>query len=105
MDNLSLEEVRHIAALARVRFTDDELETMRRQLSDILVQFDVLERVDTGGVEPTGHASGITSVMRPDEPSPGIAVEDALANAPRREGDFVRVRAVLQDRGDSTGAE
>ena len=102
---LTLDDVRHIAALARVRFTDDELETMRRQLSDILVQFTVLERVDTDGVEPTGHASGITSVMRPDEPRPSIAVEDALANAPLRQEDFVRVRAVLQDTGDSTDAD
>ena len=102
---LTLDDVRHIAALARVRFTDDELETMRRQLSDILVQFTVLERVDTDGVEPTGHASGITSVMRPDDPRPSIAVEDALANAPLRQEDFVRVRAVLQDTGDSTDAD
>ena len=102
---LSLEDVRHIAALARVRFTDDELETMRRQLSDILVQFTVLERVDTEGVEPTGHASGITSVMRPDEPRSGITTEHVLANAPHRQDDFVRIRAVLQDTGDSTEAD
>ena len=102
---LSLEDVRHIAALARVRFTDDELEKMRRQLSDILVQFTVLKRVDTECVEPTGHASGITSVMRPDEPRSGIHAEDALANAPHRQDDFVRIRAVLQVTGDSTEAE
>ena len=102
---LSLEDVRHIAALARVRFTDTELETMRRQLSDILVQFTVLERVDTEGVEPTGHASGITSVMRPDDTHPGIDVEDALANAPLRQDDFVRIRAVLQETGGSTEVE
>ncbi len=99
---LSLDDVRHIAALARVRFTDAELETMRRQLSDILVQFTALERVDTEGVEPTGHASGITSVMRPDEPRSGISAGDALANAPQRQDDFVRIRAVLQETGDST---
>ena len=102
---LSLEEVRHIASLARVRFTDEEPETMRRQLSDILVQFTVLGRVDTEGVEPTGHASGITSVMRDDEPRQSIPVEDALGNAPQVQDDFVRVRAVLQETGDSTEAE
>ena len=102
---LSLEDVRHIAALARVRFTDAELETMRRQLSDILVQFTVLERVDTEGVEPTGHASGITSVMRTDEPRPSIDADEALANAPLRQDDFVRIRAVLQETGGSTEVE
>ena len=78
---------------------------MRRQLSDILVQFTVLERVDTEGVEPTGHASGITSVMRTDEPLPSIDADEALANAPLRQDDFVRIRAVLQETGGSTEVE
>ncbi len=103
--DLSLEDVRHIAALARVRFTEAELEIMRRQLSDILVQFTALERVDTEGIEPTGHVSGITTVMRADEPHPGITVEDAIANAPHRQEDFVRIRAVMQERGDSAEGE
>ena len=64
---LTDEEVRHVAALARVAMTDDEVELMRSQLSNILDHVDVLNQVDTEGVEPTGHSVDVTSVMRDDE--------------------------------------
>ena len=93
---LTTEEVRHLAALARVGMTDDEIETMRDQMSNILENFDVLREVDTDSVEPTGHSAGVTSVMRDDVVAESSPREEALANAPRREDDFVRVRAVLE---------
>ena len=93
---LSLDEVRNIAALARVRMTDEELERMRDQMSNILENFDVLQEVDTEGVDPTGHSSGINTVMRDDDPRESVPVEDVLANAPDREEDFIRIRAVLE---------
>ena len=93
---INAEEVRHIALLARVRMTDEEVELMRDKMSNILGHFDVLQQVDTEGVEPTGHSADLESVMRDDEPAPSRDIEDVLANAPRREGDFVRVRAVLE---------
>ena len=93
---LSIEEVRHIALLARVAMTDEELERMRDQMSNILEQFDVLQQVDTKGVEPTGHFADLESVMRDDEVRPSASKEDVLANAPHREDDFLRVRAVLE---------
>ena len=93
---ITSEEVRHIAALARVGMTDEEVERMREQLSVILEQFDVLEQVDTDGVEPTGHTVGVSSIMRDDRSRESSPIEDMLANAPDREGDLVRVRAVLE---------
>ena len=93
---LTTEEVRHLAVLARVGMTDDEIETMRDQMSNILENFDVLREVDTDSVEPTGHSVGVTSVMRDDVVAESSPRDEALANAPRREGDFVRVRAVLE---------
>ena len=93
---LTTEEVRHLAALARVGMTEDEIETMRDQMSNILENFDVLREVDTDSVEPTGHSVGVTSVMRDDVVAESSPRDEALANAPRREGDFVRVRAVLE---------
>jgi aspartyl-tRNA(Asn)/glutamyl-tRNA(Gln) amidotransferase subunit C len=93
---LSTDEVRHIALLARVGMTDEEVERMRDQLSNILGHFDSLQQLDTGAVEPTGHSVGVESVMREDRARESSTREDALANAPRREGDFVRVRAVLE---------
>ena len=93
---LTTEEVRHLAVLARVGMTDQEIERMRDQMSNILDHVDVLQQADTEGVEPTGHSAGLESVMREDEAAPSRPIEDVLANVPRREGDFVRVRAVLE---------
>ena len=93
---LTTEEVRHIALLARVGMTDDEVELMRDQLSDILAQFEALSRVDTGDLEPTGHSVDLLSVMRDDVARPSLSREETLANAPNREGDLVRVKAVLE---------
>ena len=94
--SLTIEEIRHIAALARVGMSDSEIDSMRRQISDILEHFDVLKKIDTEGVEPTGHSIALQSVMRDDRAEPSCGIEDMLANAPRRDGDFVRVRAVLE---------
>ena len=92
---ITTEEVRHIATLARVGMTDDEVERMRDQMSNILEQFDVLSRVDTGGVESTGSLTGQT-IMRKDRVEPSSDRDDLLSNAPRRQEDLIRVRAVLE---------
>lgn len=93
---LSKEEVRHLAILARVGMTDEDIEKLQGQLSNILDNFQVLQEVDTSSVQPTGHAANVNTVMREDEPRPSAPKEDVLANAPRREDDFVRVKAVLE---------
>ena len=93
---LTEEEVRHVAALARIAMTDDEVELMRSQLSNILEHVSVLNEVDTDGVEPTGHSVDVTSVMRDDEVGDSSPMEDVLANAPSRQDDFIRVKAVLE---------
>ena len=93
---LTTEEVRHIALLARVGMTDDDVEQMRDQLSDILAQFEALSRVDTGDLEPTGHSVDLLSVMREDVSRPSFDRDETLANAPNREGELVRVKAVLE---------
>ena len=95
-EKLTTDEVRHIALLARVGMTDEEVELMRDQLSDILAQFEALSRVDTGDLEPTGHSVDLLSVMREDVARPSFSREETLANAPNREGDLVRVKAVLE---------
>ncbi len=93
---LTSDEVRHIAALARVAMTDGEIERMRDQLSNILGHFDVLQEVDTTDVEPTGHSAGLETVMRDDIAHVSLSRDDVLANAPRSEDGFIRVRAVLE---------
>ena len=69
---------------------------MSDQMADILESIEVLRQVDTEGVEPTGHSVDLDSVMREDVSSDSIPLEDALSNAPLIEGDFIRVRAVLE---------
>ena len=90
-------QVQHIAALARIALTDAETEAFTRQLSDILDQFQTLQSLDTAGVEPTAHVAGLDTVLRDDEPAAPLDVADTLRNAPRRHGDFFRVRAVLDE--------
>jgi len=93
---LSREEVLHIAQLARVALTEDEITRLSEQLSNLLEHFEVLQRVDTEGVPPTAQSVTLQGVMREDEVLPSLPPEDVLANAPRREGDCFRVRAVLE---------
>jgi aspartyl-tRNA(Asn)/glutamyl-tRNA(Gln) amidotransferase subunit C len=93
---LSREEVLHIARLARVALTEEEITRMSEQLSDLLEHFEVLQKVDTEGVEPTAQSVSLQSIMREDEVRSSLLPEDVLANAPRREGDCFRVRAVLE---------
>lgn len=93
---LTADEVRHIALLARVGMTDDEVERMRDTLSDILAQFEALRQVDTGDLEPTAHSVNLLSVMRDDAAGQSLDRDAALANAPNRQGDLVRVKAVFE---------
>ena len=96
MTEISSDEVRHLALLCRVAMTDDDVELMRDQMSNILSNISILNEVDTEGVEPTGHSVDLVSVMREDEVAPSTDIEEILSNAPTLEGDFIRVRAVLE---------
>ena len=93
---LSREEVLHIARLARLGLTEEDVDKFREQLSNILKNFDILRQVDTTDVPPTAQSIALQSVMRDDEVTPSLSQDDILANAPRREGDSFRVRAVLE---------
>ena len=94
---LDRDQVAHIASLARIGIADDELDTYVEQLSSIIDQFEVLAELDTAGVEPTGHAGNLRGVMREDAPNSSLSSDEALSNAPRREGEFFRVKAVLEE--------
>jgi aspartyl-tRNA(Asn)/glutamyl-tRNA(Gln) amidotransferase subunit C len=94
---LSREEVLHIARLARLGLTETEVNQLREQLSKILENFEVLQQVDTTDIPPTAQAIPLQNVMRrDDEVIPSLPPSQILANAPRREKDFFRVRAVLE---------
>jgi aspartyl-tRNA(Asn)/glutamyl-tRNA(Gln) amidotransferase subunit C len=92
---LSADEVRYIARLARVALSDEEVARLQGQLSDILDHFAVLNEVDTEGVPPTAQTFEMTNVLREDETAPSNTRDEILANAPREDGGYFRVRAVL----------
>ncbi len=93
--SLTPDQVRWVAKLARLELNEAELETMTRQLGRIVDYVAQLQQVDTEGVEPLAHALDVSNVFRPDEPAPSLPVDEALANAPKRSGDFYSVPAVL----------
>ncbi len=93
---LSREEVLHIALLARLGLTEAEIDRLREQLSNILENFQILQEVDTSNVPPTSQSISLQNVLRDDEVAPSLPQDQVLANAPRREDDFFRVRAVLE---------
>ena len=93
---LSREEVLHIALLARLGLTEAEVDKLREQLSDILDNFQVLQQVDTTNVPPTAQSIALRNVVSEDEVTPSLPPSQVLANAPHKEGDFFKVRAVLE---------
>lgn len=92
---LSLEQVEHIAELAKLRLTDEEKERFREQLSDILAYAERLQALDTEAIPPTATVLPLRTVLRPDEPRPSMPREDILANAPAAQDGCFVVPAVL----------
>ena len=94
---ISREDVEHVAALARLGLTDDEIDLMQGQLNRILEAVGQLQSVDTSSVGPTAQVIELENVMRDDVARPGIEREAALANAPIREGALLRVPVILEE--------
>ena len=76
--------------------TDDELEALASELSSILEYIDQLEQLDTSAIPPTAQVGELVDVMRDDEVGPSLDVEDALRNAPARDGTYFLVRAMQE---------
>ncbi|MFC1907787.1 Asp-tRNA(Asn)/Glu-tRNA(Gln) amidotransferase subunit GatC [Chloroflexota bacterium] len=93
---LSREEVLHIALLARLGLTETEVDRLSKQLSNILENFEVLQQVDTNKVPPTAQPIPLQNVVKDDKVITSLPQNQILANAPRKDGDFFRVRAVLE---------
>ena len=87
----SPDEVRHLARLARLSLTDEELERLGEQLGAILEAVSKVAELDLDDVPPTAHPLDLVNVWAEDEPRPCLPVEEALANAPDRDGNFFRV--------------
>lgn len=95
--SLTLEDVEHVARLARLRLSPAELEKMRDQLSNILDHFQMLQQIDVSAVPPTAQVTDLINVMRADEVRPSLTREQALANAPEQQDGMFRVRAIFEE--------
>jgi aspartyl-tRNA(Asn)/glutamyl-tRNA(Gln) amidotransferase subunit C len=94
---LTIEQVKHVARLAGLRLSTEELEKMRVQLSEILAYIDMLKEVDVSAVPPTAQVTDLVNVMRADEVRPSLPREDALANAPDQQDGMFRVKAIFEE--------
>lgn len=83
--SISEDQVRHVAMLARIGLTDEQVAALGVELNDILVQIDRISALDLTGIEPTAHAVALTNVARADEVRPCLSREDALRNAPEQQ--------------------
>ena len=91
MAGISRDEVLHVARLARLELTGDEVTRFQEQLSAILEAVSKVSELDLSDVPPTAHPLDVVNVLADDEPRPSFDLETALANAPERDGPFFRV--------------
>ncbi|HEY8339818.1 MAG TPA: Asp-tRNA(Asn)/Glu-tRNA(Gln) amidotransferase subunit GatC [Egibacteraceae bacterium] len=95
--SLSTEDVRHVARLARLALSDDEIESLRGQLSDILAYAEKVGEVATSDVPPTSHAYPLRNVWRDDVPQPSLPPEEALSTAPLAEDGRFQVARIVEE--------
>jgi len=93
--SVTLKDVKHIAELARLEFSGEELESFTHQLNQILEYVEKLNELDTENVEPLSHPVEGNNAFREDELKPSINREEALKNAPDRDEEFFRVPKVI----------
>jgi len=95
MAALTRADVEHVAYLARLGLTPDELARLEGQLNHILDQYAKLAELDTDAIPPTAQTIELENILREDVARPSMPPEDVLANAPQRDGDFFVVPAIL----------
>ncbi|HEY6837160.1 MAG TPA: Asp-tRNA(Asn)/Glu-tRNA(Gln) amidotransferase subunit GatC [Geobacteraceae bacterium] len=93
---ITREEVEHVAKLARLELSEEEMTTFTGQMDAILAYVDTLKELDTDGVVATAHAVPVENAFREDLVTPSIGTDNALANAPARVADFFLVPKVIE---------
>lgn len=96
MSRISAEQVKHVAHLARISFSEEEIEKFTNDLDAIISFAEQLSELDTENVEPTSHVLDMKNVMREDIPSQGLPVQDVLKNAPEHQGGQIKVPAIIE---------
>lgn len=95
--SLSLDEVRHVATLARLQMEDTELEELRNNLNSLLDHFNELQEVDASGVQPVTNAVNLVNVLAEDIVRPGLTREEALANAAATRAGLFVVPTIIEE--------
>jgi len=94
---IDIQQVRKVAKLARLDLSEAEIEEFTGQLGAILRYVEKMNELDTTDVEPLAHCLPISNVLRPDEAHESLGPDEALANAPQRDGPFFKVPKILDD--------
>ena len=102
-EHLTIEQVRHVAKLARLALPEEKLQKFSGQLESILHYIEKINQVDTSGVEPMAHALPVKNVLRPDIPEPALPLASVLQNAPDADERFFKVPKVIGGDEDSAG--
>ncbi|KKK36106.1 glutamyl-tRNA amidotransferase [Mesobacillus campisalis] len=96
MSRISIDQVKHVAHLARLAVTEEEADKLTEQLDKIITFAELLNEVDTEGVEPISHVLDIKNVMREDVAKPGLSNEEVLKNAPDHQDGQIKVPAIIE---------
>ena len=101
--NISLDQVRHVAKLARLALREDQLAKYAPQLGAILQYIEQINKIDKSGVEPMAHALPLHNVLREDVVEPSLSLGEVLKNAPETDGPFFKVPKIIGGDEDSAG--
>lgn len=96
MSRISVDQVKHVAHLARLAITEEEAEKFTKQLDAIITFAEQLNELDTENVEPTSHVLELKNVLREDIPQKGLPREEVLKNAPEQQDGQIKVPAIIE---------
>lgn len=103
-NSLTLDDVRRVAELARLRLTDDQLQEYQHQLSSVLDHIAKLNEIDVTDVEPMARPHDISNRVEEDRAQPAMPIQQLLENAPAVEDVYIAVPKVLSGEGDTSSA-
>mgnify|MGYP001607145696 CR=1 FL=1 len=92
---LTEEQIKHVAKLAKLEISDVEVEKFQRQLSEVLEYFNILNEVDTRGIEPTSQVTGLENVFRRDQAQLGQTQEEALSGTSSKDKGMFKVEKII----------
>jgi len=92
---MNIKTVKHVALLANLKLSQKEIKKFQKQLSEILDYVNILNKLDTKGIEPTSQVTGLENVFRKDKPTPSLSQKEALSGAKEKHNNFFKVKAIF----------